>query len=154
MTRYFLDSSALIKRYVTEVGSGWVEALALPNTGNSLLIAQITQVEVISGISRYKRENVLTANTAKSIRSLFDRHVKQEYFVVDLTASLIQQAEDLLDKHPLRAYDSVQLATALAANSQMATAQLTPFVFVSGDKRLLAVASAEGLTVDDPNAHP
>ncbi|MBX3086456.1 MAG: type II toxin-antitoxin system VapC family toxin [Anaerolineae bacterium] len=154
MTRYFLDSSALIKRYVTEIGSNWVDALALPTSGNSLIIAQVTPVEVMSGISRYKRENILTASAAKSIRLLLDRHVKQEYFVIELTAILVQQAEDLLEKYPLRAYDSIQLATAVAASGQITSAKLTPFVFVSGDKRLLAAANAEGLTVDDPNLHP
>lgn len=30
MTVYFLDSSALIKCYVTEIGSGWLQSLSMP----------------------------------------------------------------------------------------------------------------------------
>ena len=39
---YFLDSSALVKRYLTEVGSIWIRALTDPDTRNPLIIARIT----------------------------------------------------------------------------------------------------------------
>ncbi|WP_201789158.1 type II toxin-antitoxin system VapC family toxin [Scytonema hofmannii] len=52
MTVYFLDSSALVKRYVPETGSAWIRAISDLNTGNSLIIARITWVEVRSAIAR------------------------------------------------------------------------------------------------------
>jgi len=45
---YFLDSSALIKRYITEQGTGWVRSITPPSTGNTIIIAQVTQ-EVVRG---------------------------------------------------------------------------------------------------------
>jgi uncharacterized protein len=60
----------------------------------------------------------------------------------------------LLDMHPLRAYDAIQLASALAANTKLSVAGLPASIFVSADVQLLSVAIAEGLTVDDPNTHP
>jgi predicted nucleic acid-binding protein len=83
-----------------------------------------------------------------------DRHAKREYAVIALTSAVVQRAEDMLTSHPLRAYDSVQLASALEANNRLITAKLTPLIFVSADTRLLTVAISEGLTTDDPNAHP
>jgi uncharacterized protein len=55
--------------------------------------------------------------------------------------------------HRLRAYDAVQLAVALEVNRihQMAG---SPVTLVSADRDLNAAATAEGLTVDDPNSHP
>ena len=90
MTHYFLDSSALIKRYVAEQGAAWIQTISLPTAGNTIVVAPITQVEVFSGVSRRKRETVISARTAQTIRLLLDRHVKREYMVVELTAPLIQ----------------------------------------------------------------
>ena len=53
---YFFDSSALVKRYVAEIGSTWIESLIDPQTGNRLIIARITWVEVLSALARLQRE--------------------------------------------------------------------------------------------------
>ena len=50
LTHYFLDSSALVKRYVPEVGTVWVRALAAPTAGHILMIAQVTPAEIVSGV--------------------------------------------------------------------------------------------------------
>jgi hypothetical protein len=57
---------------------------------------------------------------------------------------------DLADAYASRWYDAVQLAAALQANLR----RRTPITFVSADSALNAAAMAEGLPVDDPNAHP
>lgn len=62
-----------------------------------------------------------------------------------------QRAKALLVQHPLRAYDAVQLASALVSNQQLATADLDPLVFVCGDSRLLEIARQAGLETIDPN---
>jgi uncharacterized protein len=154
VTHYFLDSSALIKRYVAEQGTAWVRAISLPNEGNTIVVAHVTPIEVFSGISRRKREGVIAPRTAHAIRLLLNRHVQREYMVVELVLPLIQRAQDLLDKYALRAYDAIQLASGLIANSRLTAAKLLPLVFVSADTRLLTAVTSEGLTVEDPNAHP
>jgi hypothetical protein len=37
MTTYYLDTSALIKRYVLETGTGWIQALTSPSRNNALM---------------------------------------------------------------------------------------------------------------------
>jgi predicted nucleic acid-binding protein len=44
MATYFLDSSAIIKRYVAEKGQVWVATLCNPAQGHELYIAQVTLV--------------------------------------------------------------------------------------------------------------
>jgi hypothetical protein len=154
MTHYFLDSSALVKRYVVEVGTSWIRSITLSSAGNSIIIAQIAQVEVVSGAMRRKRDGTITAQTARATRLLVDRHVSREFRVIGLTGQIVQRAEDLLEVHPLRAYDSIQLASALESNTRLVAAGLSPLTFISADSRLLSAAAAEGLTTDDPNAHP
>jgi len=46
MAHYFLDSSGLVKRYIAEAGSSWVQSLCTPDAGNTLYISCITGVEV------------------------------------------------------------------------------------------------------------
>jgi predicted nucleic acid-binding protein len=151
---YFLDSSALIKRYILENGTRWVRSFTTSTIGNTIIVSPVTQVEVISGISRRKREGTITPRTAHAIRLLIDRHIQREYTVIELTSIISRRAEDLLEKHPLRAYDAIQLASALEGNDQLNRVRLTPLIFVSADTRLLSVAAAETLAVDDPNHHP
>ena len=60
VTAYFLDSSALVKRYVAEVGTAWIQAMTVPAARNALLIARITWVEVLSALIRRQREGGLS----------------------------------------------------------------------------------------------
>ena len=154
MTHYFLDSSALIKRYIRETGTEWVRSLSVPGAGNAILIAQISQVEVISGTFRRHREGFIAARTAQAVRLLLDRHASREYHVVRLTEEIVRRAEDALTAYPLRAYDAVRLASALVSNAHLIANGLAPLIFVSADTRLLAVAGSAGLPADDPNTHP
>lgn len=102
-----MDSSALIKRYVTEQGTGWVRSITPPSAGNTIIIAQVTQVEIFSGVFRRRRAGLILPRTVQTIRLLLHRHVRREYMVVELTMPVIERTEDLLDKHPLRAYDAI-----------------------------------------------
>ena len=151
---YFFDSSALIKRYIPETGSAWVQAIAAPRIGNTVVIAQITQVEVVSGAMRRVRNGEISSRTARTLRLRVGRHVSREYMVIHLGEYVVERAQGLLETHILRAYDSVQLASALEANKQLMTAGLSPLIFVSADRPLLTAAAAEGFTTDDPNLHP
>ena len=55
MTIYFVDSSALVKRYINEIGSAWVLSLCDPALNNDILIAAITSVEIVAAITRRSR---------------------------------------------------------------------------------------------------
>ncbi len=52
MAVYFLDTSALVKRYVAETGTVWVTSLMVPAAGNLLYLARLTAVEVVSALVR------------------------------------------------------------------------------------------------------
>ena len=56
-------------------------------------------------------------------------------------------------RHGLRAYDAVQLATAIELHKQWLDAGVS-VVLVSADQELNAAATAEGLAVEDPLLHP
>lgn len=154
MSHYFIDSSALIKRYYPESGTVWLRSITAQSVGNTIFIACIAPVEVVSGLSRRTREGYLLPAHAHAIRELLDRHIGRQYVTVGLDDGIVALAEDLLEKHPLRAYDAVQLASALEINARLLAARLSAPIFVSADARLLATAAAEGLATEDPSRHP
>lgn len=154
MTTYYLDTSALGKRYVQETGTAWVRALADPAVGHSLLTARITMVEIYSALARRKREGTVPAADCDTAAQAFTAHSDSDYEYIELGLDVVVIARQLLERHSLRAYDAVQLASAVLVNEVLQNVDLPPLTFLSADDRLNAAAAAEGLTVDNPNAHP
>jgi predicted nucleic acid-binding protein len=95
----------------------------------------------------------ITYQLRTTLKANFLSHVETEYLSVPLDNRTLTLAGDLVDKHPLRALDAIQLASAIRATRMLGEAM----TFVSADRNLLAAAAAaaaEGFAVDDPNAHP
>ena len=148
---YFLDSSALVKRYVTEAGTSWVQSITTPQAHNALLVARIAWVEVLAALARRQREgNLASASVARTIET-FRYDLDTQYQVVELDRQLAEAAGQLVCRHPLRAYDAVQLAAALRVHAFSMRARSTPLTFLSADERLLAIAQTEGLLTVNPN---
>jgi uncharacterized protein len=61
---------------------------------------------------------------------------------------------DLAERHGLRGYDAVHLAAAVAVVGAQRGRRLPAATFLSADSAQRAAAAAEGLPIDDPNAHP
>jgi hypothetical protein len=61
---YFLDTSTVVKRYVQEIGTLWVQALTDQTVGHFLFVARTTDVEMTAAIARRRRLGSLTAAQA------------------------------------------------------------------------------------------
>jgi len=151
---YFFDSSALVKRYVSETGSAWVVSVLDSAAGNRIHPVRSTGVEVVSAVARRQRGGSVSPADAAAIFAQVAHDFAAEYRVVELTPALITRAMALAQTHGLRAYDAVQLAAALALNSERLSRGMSALTLVSADTDLNAAAAAEGLTTEDPNAHP
>lgn len=153
MTIYFMDSSALIKRYVTETGSDWVQSLADPVAGHTLIVARITWVEVLSAFARLQREGNLSTDDIDTTMRAFRYDWDTQYQIVEMDTPLALSAGELLFRQPLRALDSIQLAAALRLLPAFGRAPTITYTFVAADDRLLQAADAEGLSTENPNMH-
>jgi predicted nucleic acid-binding protein len=153
MATYFFDSSALAKRYVTETGTAWVQALTDTAAGHGIYVARITLVELVSAITRRRRNGDLTPNAASIALTDVLADFAADYQVIEIAAALIARAAALAERHALRGYDAVQLAAALEVNSAYVAAGQPPVILISADLELNAASTAEGLSVDDPNTH-
>lgn len=153
MAAYFLDSSALVKRYARETGTTWTLGLFRPSAGHIFYAVRITRVETISALVRKRRGLHLTSTATTRALARVRRDFGQRIVVVEVTPALLQSAEALAESHHLRGYDAVQLAAALEANTERAGLRLTPLTMIAADGALLAAATAEGLSTDNPENH-
>ena len=151
MTTYFLDSSVLVKRYVFETGSNWICQITAPQTGNSIFVARIAWVEVRSAFARRQREGSITSTAATQLVQTLRSDFNTQYQVIEIDLTLIETAGQLVSQYPLRAYDAVQLASALRIQPIFDQTPSSQFLFLTADERLLAIAVALGLITDNPN---
>lgn len=140
MAPYYADSSVLVKRHLQEIGTAWVQALTDPRTGNTVVTTQVSEVEGISAIQRRMREGFIDAGVAGQLGADFRALCQREYRLVTVTPAVVTRACDLLTQHALRAYDALQLASALITNDALQAAGLNGATFLSADRQLLQAA--------------
>ena len=154
MSAYFFDTSALVKRFSRETGTAWTISLLKPSSNNTIYIARITSVEVVSALTRRTRGRSLTQIQASKSIQRFERSLFGRYAIVEIRPMLANRAMLLAKIHGLRGYDAVQLAAALTANDERLAIGAKALTLISADTALNAAASLEGLAIDDPNHHP
>ena len=152
MSDYFFDSSALVKAYIAETGTPWVRTL-LDDEQHRIYISQLAEVEVIAALTRRFSVGDLTQQD----RDQLAHDARQDcasFLVVRITTEVIEAAINLALMHNLRAYDSVQLASALEVRAVVQNSQNpVALTLVSADLELNRASALEGLPVDDPNSH-
>lgn len=93
MAAYFLDSSALVKRYAKETGTGWMLGLFRRVMGHSFYAARITRVEVISALVRKHRGAHLTSDAMmRALARLRRDFLQTRIFTIEITPSVLQNA--------------------------------------------------------------
>jgi uncharacterized protein len=150
----YVDSSVLVKRYAVEIGSSWVINLTDAQASNEVFTALVTGAEIVAAIARKARVGAITLPDATAAIAAFKSHFKVEYLVVLLTVAITERAMDLAEKHGLRGYDAVQLASALTIQDDLDTNGVSLIAFVSADMNLNKAAQAEGLAVENPQDYP
>ncbi len=149
----YCDTSALVKHYLNEVGSAWVRSLLAVGPTPIVFTSRLTVVEVACAFVRRRREGALSPADYARALTAFEYDMAYRYNLIDVDPAIVDTARRLADRHPLRAYDAVQLATAWRVNEALLRAGDPPLAFITADDRLLRVAQAEGLLTDNPHHH-
>jgi predicted nucleic acid-binding protein len=127
-----------VKRYVREAGSDRVRHWLASGTAAT---SRLTEVEIASALMRRWREGSFgTAERDRALAALVAD--LGALTIVEIAPSIAARARRLLDRHPLRAGDAVQLASCLLLRD----ATGGPVAFAAFDGRLNEAARAEGLT--------
>jgi predicted nucleic acid-binding protein len=140
VTEYYLDASALVKRYADEAGSSWMRQITAREAQHTILLAEMTLAEVAAALAaKHRAPGGITEDQRDRAMSRFLQDCAEHFL--------------LLPVDRLRGYDTVQLATALVANDTLQQQNLSAPIFVASDDDLLAAATAERLLIDNPLAH-
>lgn len=154
MSHFYLDASALVKRYNVEAGSTRVEALTDPFAGHTIILGEITLAEVAAALAaKHRAPDGITREERDRALALFLGHCDTEYDLIAGSRIIIDQAVRLTQNHKLRGYDAVQLATALVTNRALTDSGLDALIFVAADEDLVTAANAEGLATENPDLH-
>jgi predicted nucleic acid-binding protein len=143
---YYLDTSVLVKLYIREPGTEQMIRLASAGHGHSLAVLSLARVEFRSAIRQRQRAGDVSQEAAAGLILAMENHFQSIFLVQLVNEEVIEQAAALLDRHPLRAYDALQLAGCLALGSRMTELPS----FVCSDQRLLRAAAGEGFGTLDP----
>lgn len=153
MPAYFLDTSALVKLYIDEIGSNWALNLFAANN-DEIFVAAIAEVELISAITRRSRGASISPTNIQATCTQIRNDFQTEYQVIAINETIIASATTFAETYGLRGYDAVQLAVGQAVNQIRLLTNLKPVSFVSADNELNAAASQEGFRVENPNNFP
>ncbi len=152
MTNHFyVDASALVKRYVVESGTPLVNHLFQNVPAGHLICLTLGTLEAVAVFVRKKNASLL------SPKEFFQALANLKSEIIDnaditkimATDSLVNAAIPLLEKHSINATDAVILRSALdlAAHFRLTGHDL---VLVTSDQRLMKAGQAEGLMTFDP----
>ena len=124
-------------------------SLARPEAKHRFAVLAISQVEFRSALRRRQRAGDIEENIATGLIQRFSQHLEATFLRQSLGEAVLDIACRLIDRHPLRAYDAVQLAGCLILRATHATEQP---VFVAADSQLLDAAEAEGVAILNPES--
>ena len=144
---FYLDTSALVKLYHQEAGTGRMDDL-FAQQDDILIISELAVVEFYSMLTRKVRTGEITPETPAAASRSFMEDCHQRFVVAPLGSSVIQKAKELLQTYgntkALRTLDALHLGACLSALTR------GELVFVSAGVRQLDIGALEGLPVPNP----
>lgn len=134
----YLDTSSLIKLYVSEEGSAQVWQLV--EASGLVATSVVAYAEARAALARHRRDRGITALEFERAKSDFERDWPN-YLRIELTEPRYRHAGDLAERHGLRGFDSLHLASFLSLHPLSAEGEA--LIFSSFDERLNRAARAE-----------
>ena len=126
----YLDTSSLVKLYVEEDGADAIKLLV--DQASVVVTSVIAYPEARSAFARLHRERGLSDEEYESLKADLERDWSS-FLTLNVTEKIWRQAGDIAERHALRGFDSLHLAS----YRELADLQLTqPVRFSSFDKRL------------------
>jgi predicted nucleic acid-binding protein len=140
MAWIYLDTSALVKRYIREPRSAQVRALL---RRHDFVSSAITPVEIASALHRRRREGDLSEENFAALTHRV-RQDRLQWELVEVSSVVLDRAEELLQGvTPIRTVDAIQVASVLVLQS----AARMPISFVTADVRQREAATELGLNI-------
>jgi predicted nucleic acid-binding protein len=150
---FYLDASALAKRYVPKTGSAEVDAILDTIPARRIFLLNIGAGEVVSIFVRKRNAGLLSISDFGQAMASFDAEIVQAADVTKLPVAnrLTLSCFPLIVAHSINSTDAVTLKSALSIARRLRAAG-DDLVLVASDQRLLRAAQAEGLSTFDPES--
>ena len=136
----YLDTSALVKLYVDEEGSERIKGLV--KAAQVVATSRVSYVEARAGMARKHREGELSKGEHRQILEDLEQDWER-YFVVEVSERVTRIGGELVDRHPLRGFDAIHLASGLLLKNRTKEEVL----FACFDERLKEAAQSEALRI-------
>jgi len=151
MLFFYVDASAVLKRYTVEAGTPVVNHLFEKAGPKRLVVLQIGIAEVVSILVRKKNDGRLTHGAYAQAVTEFSTEVVNEADLrkISIGGGDITAALPLIQTHSINATDGLVLQSALSLAAELRTGGHN-LVLVTSDQRLLRAAPAEGLQTFNP----
>lgn len=148
---FYLDASALAKRYIPEPGSAQVDAILDTVPALRIFILTIGTGEVVSIFVRKRNAGVLSDSDFAQAMAAFEAEIIHAADVgkQPVTKRLVLSSLPLIVAHSINSTDALTLKSTLALARRFRAAG-DDLVLVSSDQRLLRAARAEGLSTFNP----
>jgi len=147
MKLVYLDSSAIVKRYVKERGTEVVD-LVFDNAelGNVKIFFSIWNIgEVLGVLDRYRRRNLISSKEFESVLGKFASELLKlvklhQLDLIPLYSDIIADSLDIILRYHIYEADAIQIVSSKYCNSE---------VFLTADKRLAEIAKDLGINAFD-----
>lgn len=133
----YLDTSALVKRYIKEPYSD--DVITKWKSATQIVTSFVAYAELMASLYRKKREDNITELLIREIVNSFHRDW-ESFIRVEVNDQLNDYINRLVEKYPLRGFDAIHLAAATVIYERFSE----NFEFVCFDDKLVKAAGAEG----------
>ena len=150
MPIFYLDTSAVVKRYRSERGTEVIARLFDdPESEDRFYSSFLSILEFTSGILCLVKGDQLRERVANEVLARFRRDIREIFRGWPLDNDIVTEAVAVVERHKLRSGDAIHLATAISLFSIATGPQV---VMVTSDRELLRAAEVSGITTLDPQA--
>lgn len=147
MPLYYIETSALLKRYRTERGTDVIDELFDHKMADDVFVTSyLTAVEVEAAAARALRGRLLNQTGYRTLLGSFAEDSGELIVPQPVSSTIVSDAAQPARRYALRAADAVHLATAVVARR----AAGTETVYVADERELRAAAEGERFALLNP----
>ena len=136
----YMDTSALIKRYVREEGTE--DVISIVERANGVGSVILTQVEMAAALVKSVRQGWVQQETASQAWQDFLVHWRS-FARLSISVATLERASGLAWEYGLRGYDAMHFASALAWQEAIDT----PVTLATYDRELWTAAQKAGMEI-------
>ena len=151
MAVFYLDTSALVKRYRTEEGTEFIDTLfrKIEKSEDRLATSFFSALEFISALRRLLKGEQITQEAFFDSTARFVADLEKYFIISSVDDTVVSRSLSLIIKHAIKTADAIQLSSVLHLKEVSAESR-EELLFVVDDEELSHAAQDEVLTVLNP----